>query len=93
MQILCMAWKWARDHGKTDVHDRRYFVSPQDIKCFSQQYKMKHRYTLFTNFIAKIRHDHTNTASSKRLKSIPKNQSLLIKKTWKCIIMLYLNNR
>ncbi|CAC5372458.1 unnamed protein product [Mytilus coruscus] len=43
MQILCMAWKWARDHGKTDVHDRRYFVSPQDIKYFSQQYKMKHR--------------------------------------------------
>ncbi|CAG2234359.1 unnamed protein product [Mytilus edulis] len=43
MEILCKAWKWARDQGHFDVHDRRYYLTPVDIKNICQRYKMDKR--------------------------------------------------
>lgn len=31
MEILCKVWRWARDQGKYDIHDRRYYLTPLRI--------------------------------------------------------------
>ena len=43
MEILCKAWKWARDQGQMDVNDRKYYLTPADIKNICQRYKMRKR--------------------------------------------------
>lgn len=39
MEILCKVWRWARDQGKYDIHDRRYYLTPVDVKNICQRYK------------------------------------------------------
>ena len=46
MEILCSVWKWARDQGRYDIHDRRYYLTPIDIKNLSQRYKANKRFNL-----------------------------------------------
>lgn len=48
MEILCKVWRWARDQGKYDIHDRRYYltVSSVDVKNICQRYKSNKRFVI-----------------------------------------------
>lgn len=46
MEILCKVWRWARDQGKYDIHDRRYYLTPVDVKNICQRYKSNKRFVI-----------------------------------------------
>lgn len=46
MDILCKVWRWARDQGKYDIHDRRYYLTPVDVKNICQRYKSNKRFVI-----------------------------------------------
>lgn len=46
MDILCKVWRWARDQGKYDIHDRRYYLTPVDVKNICHRYKSNKRFVI-----------------------------------------------
>ncbi|CAG2198936.1 unnamed protein product [Mytilus edulis] len=67
MEILCKAWKWARVQRHFDVHDRRYYLTPVDIKNICQRYKMDKRGVQPLEII------YQNEAQRKRMMKLAEN--------------------
>ena len=40
MEILSKIWLWTRSNGIYDVHDRRFYFTPTDIKNIQMQEKV-----------------------------------------------------